>query len=111
MKFNFKIKEISRFAATTLVQSYHYSKVMPQLTKYFLGCFLDDELVGVLTLGWGTKPRHTFGKIFPKVGILEKNKSEIANLIGEKATVIEPGAGESKKISNLSTNQKKLLSV
>ena len=36
--------------------------------------FLDDELVGVLTLGWGTKPRHTFGKIFPKVGILEKNK-------------------------------------
>ena len=74
MKFNFKIKKISRFDATTLVQSYHYSKVMPQLTKYFLGCFLDDELVGVLTLGWGTKPRHTFGKIFPKVGILEKNK-------------------------------------
>ena len=34
-----------------------------------------------------------------EIGILEKNKSEIANLIGEKATVIEPGAGESKKIS------------
>ena len=34
-----------------------------------------------------------------EIEILEKNKSEIANLIGEKATVIEPGAGESKKIS------------
>ena len=47
MKFNFKIKKISRFEATTLVQSYHYSKVMPQLTKYFLGCFLDDELASI----------------------------------------------------------------
>ena len=34
-----------------------------------------------------------------EIEILEKNKSEIANLIGERATVIEPGAGESKKIS------------
>ena len=34
-----------------------------------------------------------------EIEILKKNKKEIANLIGEKATVIEPGAGESKKIS------------
>jgi hypothetical protein len=73
-KYDFEIKEISRFDSTVLIQTYHYSKIMPKLTKHFLGCFLKDELVGVLTLGWGTKPRHTFNKIFPDVGILEKNK-------------------------------------
>ena len=73
-KYDFEIKEISRFDSTELVQTYHYSKIMPKLTKYFLGCFLEDELVGVLTLGWGTQPRHTFNKIFPEVGILEKDK-------------------------------------
>ena len=34
-----------------------------------------------------------------EIRILKQNKSEIANLIGKKATVIEPGAGESIKIS------------
>ena len=71
-RYDFVIKEISRFDTSELVQTYHYSKVMPTLTKYFLGCFLEDELVGALTLGWGTKPRHTFNKILPTVGILDK---------------------------------------
>ena len=71
-KYDFKIKEISRFDTAELVQTYHYSKIMPTLTKYFLGCFLEDELVGALTLGWGTKPRHTFNKILPTVRILDK---------------------------------------
>ena len=56
MKYDFEIKEITRFDSTELIQTYHYSKIMPRLTKHFLGCFLDDELVGVLTLGWGTQP-------------------------------------------------------
>jgi len=74
MKFNFKIKKVDWRVATLFVQQRHYSAVMPKLTKHYLGAYVNDELVGVLTLGWGTKPRHTFGKIFPKVGILEKNK-------------------------------------
>jgi len=72
--YDFKIKEISKYEAAELVQTYHYSKVMPTLTKYFLGCFLEDELVGVLTLGWGTQPRHTFNKLFPQEEILKKKE-------------------------------------
>ena len=34
-----------------------------------------------------------------EIKILRKNKNEIAHIIGERAIVIEPGAGESKKIS------------
>ena len=47
MKYNFEIKEISRFDSTELIQTYHYSKIMPRLTKHFLGCFLGDEMVVV----------------------------------------------------------------
>ena len=64
MKYEFEIKEISRFNAAELIQSLHYSKIMPKLTKHFLGCFLDNELVGVLTLGWGTQPKATINKLF-----------------------------------------------
>ena len=56
MKYELEIREISRFDASELIQSLHYSKIMPKLTKHFLGCFLENELVGVLTLGWGTQP-------------------------------------------------------
>ena len=64
MKFDFVINEISRAHATDFVQSLHYSKVMPKLTKHFLGCYLENELVGVLTLGWGTQPKATIAKLF-----------------------------------------------
>ena len=64
MKYDFKINEISRLCATDFVQSLHYSKIMPRLTKHFLGCYLKNELVGVLTLGWGTQPKATIAKLF-----------------------------------------------
>ena len=64
MKYDFKINEISRSYATDFVQSLHYSKIMPKLTKHFLGCYLNNELVGVLTLGWGTQPKATIAKLF-----------------------------------------------
>ena len=76
MKFEFKIKEIHKVYATDFVQKYHYSPVMPGITKHYLGFFLDKELKGVLTLGWGTKPRHTFNKMFPSFNILVENKEE-----------------------------------
>ena len=74
MKFNYKIKVLPKDVATNFVQKYHYSPVMPSITKYYLGYFLDEKLVGIVTLGWGTRPRHTFNKMFPKVNILEKKK-------------------------------------
>lgn len=72
MKLNFDIKPIDKVDAINFVQKYHYSPVMPVLTKYFLGFHLEGKLVGVLTLGWGTQPRHTFNKMFPSLGVLDK---------------------------------------
>ena len=78
MKYEFEIKEISRFNAAELIQSLHYSKIMPKLTKHFLGCFLDNELVGVLTLGWGTQPKATINKLFQ--GLDTKDYFEIGKM-------------------------------
>ena len=78
MKYNFIIREIDKHTAIHLIQNTHYSKVMPKLTKYYLGCFLEDELVGVLTLGWGTQPRQTINKLFP--GLETKDYYEIGKM-------------------------------
>ena len=67
MKYFFEIKEIEKTIAIEFVQERHYSKVMPKLTKHWLGIFLEDELVGVLTLGWGTQPLQTIKKLFPNL--------------------------------------------
>ena len=36
---------------------------MPKLTKHWLGVFKGEEMVGAVTLGWGTRPLHTIQKI------------------------------------------------
>lgn len=78
MKYNFIIREIDKHIAVDLIQKTHYSKVMPKLTKHFLGCYLEDELVGVLTLGWGTQPKGTINKLFP--GLETKDYYEIGKM-------------------------------
>ena len=59
-----EIKQINKDLAVSFVKSYHYSKIMPRLTKYYLGFYENDELCGVVTLGWGTQPLQTIKKIF-----------------------------------------------
>lgn len=66
-KFRFDIKEITKEQALEMVQKYHYSNTLPKLNKHFLGFYLDNELVGLITLGWGTQPRGTIQKIFPSL--------------------------------------------
>jgi hypothetical protein len=83
MKFDFEVIEIDKTLATNFVQKYHYSPVMPAITKHYLGFFLSSELKGVVTLGWGTKPRHTFNKMFPNVGILEKKDESFIHDIND----------------------------
>ena len=78
MKFDYIIKEIDKYQAAELVQEHHYSKVMPRLTKHYLGVYLNDKLVGVLTLGWGTQPRQTINKLFP--GFTTKEYYEIGKM-------------------------------
>ena len=65
--YRFDIKEISKEAALEMIQKYHYSNTLPKINKYFLGFFLEKKLVGVVTLGWGTRPRHTIQRIFPSL--------------------------------------------
>jgi hypothetical protein len=59
------MKKVDWRVATLFIQKRHYSAVMPKLTKHWLGCYEDEKLVGVLTLGWGTNPMGTIKKMFP----------------------------------------------
>ncbi len=65
MKYNFDIKEIDKYTAYKFISTYHYSNTMPRLTKHYLGIFDQDNMVGCLTLGWGTQPRQTINKLIP----------------------------------------------
>ena len=53
------LKLVNKYIAGDFVSKRHYSSVMPRLTKYYLGCYVNDELVGIITFGWGTRPKHT----------------------------------------------------
>ena len=94
MKYEFQIKEVSRSYATDFIQSLHYSKIMPKLTKHFLGCYFENELVGVLTLGWGTQPKATIAKLFD--GLDTKDYYEIGKMCMKEEM---PKNSESQMIS------------
>jgi hypothetical protein len=58
------IEEIGKNEFMDMVFKYHYSKVLPKLTKHYLG---DRELKAVMSLGWGVRPVHTIKKLFPSL--------------------------------------------
>ena len=64
MAYDFLVTEIDKQDALAMVRRYHYSDTLPKLNKHCVGFFLHNELVGVVTLGWGTRPRHTIQRIF-----------------------------------------------
>ena len=65
------IKEINKVVAGEYTSTRHYSALLPRLTKYYCGYFVDDELKGVITFGWGTRPKHTIQKLFPMLDYYE----------------------------------------
>ena len=65
--YKYELKEISKDDALEMIQAYHYSNTLPKLNKYFIGFYLNKRLVGVVTLGWGTRPLHTIQRIFPSL--------------------------------------------
>ena len=67
MKYTFIVKETDKATALAMIRRWHYSNTLPKLNKYFLGFYLEDNLVGLITLGWGTRPRHTIQNIFPSL--------------------------------------------
>ena len=58
----FVIEKIDKQECITFVHKHHYSKVMPRLTKHYLGSYIGNELVAIMTLGWGTQPLGTINK-------------------------------------------------
>ena len=94
--YRFNIKEISKEDALRMIRKYHYSNTLPKINKYFQGFFLDKELVGVVTLGWGTRPRHTIQRIFPSLDT--KDYLEIGRMC---MTEEMPRNSESQMLSQL----------
>jgi len=74
------IKPIYPQRAIDFIQKYHYSKILPRLTKHYLGYFENEELVGVVTLGWGTQPFGTIHKIFYKHNFKSSDYLEIGKM-------------------------------
>lgn len=95
-KYNYEIKEISKEQALIMVQKYHYSNTLPKLNKHFVGFYLNDEMVGLITLGWGTRPLHTIQKLFPS--LTTKDYFEIGRMCMTEAM---PRNSESQMISQL----------
>ena len=74
MKKYFIPYEITESAAKTFVKKFHYSPIMPKHTSHFLGFYEEQELIAVITLGHGTRPRHTINAMFPSLEVLNKNE-------------------------------------
>ena len=62
--------------AVAFIRRYHYSKVLPRLTRHYLGIYRGGQLSGVVLLGWGTQPLQTIRKIFPRHGFLTSDYLE-----------------------------------
>ncbi len=93
----YQIRKVTREEATELVQANHYSPVMPKLTKEWLGVFKKEKMVGVVTLGWGTRPLHTIQKIVSK-DLTSQDYFEIGKMCMLDS---EPKNSESQMISQL----------
>lgn len=75
-----EIKVIEENRAKNFILKYHYSKILPKLTKYYLGIFNNKQLMGVITLGWGTQPLGTIRKIFYKDNLKTNDYLEIGKM-------------------------------
>ena len=112
MKFDFEIRPINKFEAYKLIEKYHYSRVMPRLTKVYLGFFLNDKLVGVMTYGWGTQPLGTLNLLFKGCGLKTNDYYELGKFcVDENMPKLTETQMLSKGISWLKQNcpEKKFL--
>lgn len=94
MKYDFKVKIISKQIALDMVKKYHYSNTLPKINKVFLGFYLDNEIVGMISLGYGTRPLHTIKAMFPTLEV--ENYLEIGRMC---MTEEMPKNSESQMIS------------
>jgi hypothetical protein len=95
VKYDYQIDEIQKKDAHQFVSRFHYSPVMPKITKHYLGFYLNDKLKGVLTLGWGVQPKQTINKMFPS--LVSKDYYEIGKMCMDEEM---PRNSESQMISS-----------
>lgn len=74
------IDNIDKEEAISFIHAHHYSKILPRLTKYYLGVYNDKGLIGVITLGWGTQPLQTIKKLFPGEELTTNSYLEIGKM-------------------------------
>lgn len=79
-----EILEIDKEKAINFIFDNHYSKILPRLTKYYLGIYDKNDLLGVITLGYGTQPLGTIKKIFYKHKLKTSDYLEIGKMCFEK---------------------------
>ncbi|SQI05429.1 hypothetical protein [Clostridium perfringens] len=79
-KLDLKIQQLSKEEAIDFIRTYHYSKVIPRLCRYFLGIYENSRLLGVVELGWGTQPLQTIRKIFPNHNLITEDYLEIGKM-------------------------------
>ena len=66
-KLNMELRPIKKSLSEEIVKRIHQSNTLPKTTKYALGVYIDDVLEGTITLGYGTRPKHTIKKMFPSL--------------------------------------------
>ena len=96
-----RVGKIPIEAGYQLVAQYHYSKIMPRLTRVCYGGFVRDELVAMMSLGWGVRPLHTIRRLFPSLST--KDYFEIGKLCLKDEM---PSNSESMFISRVLRNLK-----
>jgi len=75
-----QIAHTDKQEAIAFIQKYHYSKILPRLTKHYLGFYEEGVLIDIITLGWGTQPLQTISKIFYKHNIKTQDYLEIGKM-------------------------------
>jgi hypothetical protein len=74
------LNPVNKVEAIDFIQSYHYSKVMPSVSKHFLEISNENERLGIITLGYGTQPLGTIRKLFPQEGFTSSVYLEIGKM-------------------------------
>ncbi|ECB9822582.1 hypothetical protein FL865_13770 [Listeria monocytogenes] len=80
IKSELQIKPVEKELACEFIRTYHYSKIMPRLCRYFLGIYAKKRLLGVVELGWGTQPLQTIHKLFPHHSLKTTDYLEIGKM-------------------------------
>lgn len=66
-----QIQEIDKSSAEAFIKEFHYSSTMPRINKLFIGGYIGEDLIGVMTCGWGTQPKATIKKLFPSLDTID----------------------------------------